>query len=42
MTLIINDKIQKPNDKKDRETLKKIKIYKKKDIGEYLQIFYRN
>lgn len=38
--LIINDKIQKPNDKKDRETLKKIKIYKKEDIRGYLEIFY--
>lgn len=41
ITLIINDKIQKPNDKKDRETLKKIKIYKKKDIRGYLKIFYQ-
>ena len=41
ITLIINDKIQKPNDKKDRETLKKIKIYKKKDIRGYLEIFYQ-
>ena len=41
ITFIINDKIQKPNDKKDRETLKKIKIYKKKDIREYLEIFYQ-
>ena len=39
--LIINDKIQKPNDKKDRETLKKIKIYKKEDIRGYLEIFYQ-
>ena len=38
--LIINDKIQKPNDKRDRETLKKIKIYKKEDIRGYLEIFY--
>ena len=36
ISLIINDKIKKPNDKKDKETLKKIKIHKKKG---YSRIF---
>jgi hypothetical protein len=41
MTFIINDKIEKPNDKKDKETLEKIKIYTKKNIQQYLEIFYQ-
>lgn len=38
--LILNDVLLKPNDKKDRDILKKIKTLKKKDIEKFLNQFY--
>lgn len=40
IVLILNDVSLKPNDKKDRDILKKIKTFKKKDIEKYLKQFY--
>ena len=38
--LVLNDVFLKPNDKKDRDILKKIKTFKKKDIEKFLNQFY--